>query len=251
MANETVVDRIAARIRELGTNPSAVALEAGLSRSAVLDILKGKAASPRLATLQKLTKPLHCSLEYLTTGAETSERKGPRLSLIDEGGDLHNWPSLEAEVYRPSTSERKRPHGKHSELLPGWEVTRYSIADNSLSGAGILKGDIIEAVWPMTNSLEVPLLKGRLVVIRHVLPIPRLEQTSARRVMSATADKVMFSTQPANIEDRAAIAANYVDEGSTTPNTYRTDDDGYVEVVGVVSSVHRSYSVTEFSRIPD
>ena len=62
----TLAQRISTRIEYLETNPSNVALEAGLGRSAVRDILVGKVENPRIDTLRKLTGPLSCSLDYLT-----------------------------------------------------------------------------------------------------------------------------------------------------------------------------------------
>jgi DNA-binding Xre family transcriptional regulator len=65
-AGKTIAERIEDRLRALGKNASSVALEAGLGRSSVRDILVGKVTSPRLDTLEKLAEPLKCDLDYLT-----------------------------------------------------------------------------------------------------------------------------------------------------------------------------------------
>src|SRR5690606_37761941 len=70
----TLAERIQSRIDALGKNPSAVSLEAGLSRSAVRDILSGKVRHSRIDTLKSLTGPLECTLDYLT--GETDEPAG-------------------------------------------------------------------------------------------------------------------------------------------------------------------------------
>ncbi|MDB5584873.1 MAG: hypothetical protein JWR80_10049 [Bradyrhizobium sp.] len=66
----SVAERITLRLQALGKNPSEVAKEAGLGLSAVRDILKGKAANPRIDTIRKLTHPLECSMGWLL-GEET------------------------------------------------------------------------------------------------------------------------------------------------------------------------------------
>lgn len=67
-----VAVRIRARLSELGLSASGASLLAGLSRSAVTDILSGASESPRLDTLEKLCGPLKCSIHDLV--AEPRER---------------------------------------------------------------------------------------------------------------------------------------------------------------------------------
>lgn len=62
---DSVASRIQSRLTALGKNPSVVALEAGMGRSAVRDIIVND-QNPRIDTLRKLTGPLQCTLEYLT-----------------------------------------------------------------------------------------------------------------------------------------------------------------------------------------
>ncbi|MBO6511534.1 MAG: helix-turn-helix transcriptional regulator, partial [Roseibium sp.] len=64
---ETIIQRrIRSRIKELGTNPKAVATRAGLGSTAIRDILDGRSKSPRENTLRKIAKALNCDTAYLT-----------------------------------------------------------------------------------------------------------------------------------------------------------------------------------------
>lgn len=73
----TLADRIRSRLNTLNKNPSSVALEAGLGRSAVRDILVND-QNPRIDTLKKLTGPLQCTLYYLS--GEREEDRGTETS---------------------------------------------------------------------------------------------------------------------------------------------------------------------------
>lgn len=88
-----ITHRIRSRLNDLGTNPSASALNAGLSRAAVKDILEGRSRNPRIDTLIALCGPLKCSLAELlgideispTLGASSDVSKSARISeLRDE-----------------------------------------------------------------------------------------------------------------------------------------------------------------------
>ncbi|MCZ4091673.1 helix-turn-helix transcriptional regulator [Sinorhizobium psoraleae] len=64
--SEILKERIKSRMAALGKNPSSVALEAELGRSAVRDILSGKAKNPGYATVAAIARVLDCSVQYLT-----------------------------------------------------------------------------------------------------------------------------------------------------------------------------------------
>jgi phage repressor protein C with HTH and peptisase S24 domain len=68
-------------MRDAGYNPRSLSLAAGLGMTAVRDILDGRIASPRYATLSALAKVLGVSAEALVTGAQ-SESAAPAPAAI-------------------------------------------------------------------------------------------------------------------------------------------------------------------------
>lgn len=67
-----VADRILSRLDEVGLTASRASEEAGLSKTAVRDIVTGKSKSPTIGTLTALCGPLECDVSYLT--GEAAER---------------------------------------------------------------------------------------------------------------------------------------------------------------------------------
>jgi len=62
---DTVADRIRQRLAETGISAHAASLKAGGSASLIPNILLGRSASPRVATLQKIAEALDTSTEWL------------------------------------------------------------------------------------------------------------------------------------------------------------------------------------------
>lgn len=73
----TIADRIVAKLDEIGKPSSRASIEAGLSDSAIRDIVSGKSKSPTIATLEALCGPLDCSLGYLVGIDEPKVAKNP------------------------------------------------------------------------------------------------------------------------------------------------------------------------------
>lgn len=66
-------ERIISRLEDIGKTPARASVEAGLSSSAIRDIITGKSKAPTLATIEALCAPLDCSLGYLV-GIEETEK---------------------------------------------------------------------------------------------------------------------------------------------------------------------------------
>lgn len=85
---ETVKTRMRQRLVTLDKSESKAAFEAGLSRSAIRDILSGKSGNPGVETLVAICGPLECTLAYLIGHDATPK---PRLdainNLISEAAD--------------------------------------------------------------------------------------------------------------------------------------------------------------------
>ena len=73
-SSETAVSGVAERIRiallDSGKSAGGASVEAGLSRSAIQDILAGNSASPRLDTLERLAPVLGVTINYLASGSD-------------------------------------------------------------------------------------------------------------------------------------------------------------------------------------
>lgn len=270
----TIAERIAARLEALGKNPSAVALEAGLGRSSVRDIMVGKVSSPRLDTLEKLTGPLECSLEYLTGNrgltpippAEASsgsnfydpmEVVGVTSAEIgvfrtDEATTPARDPSY-IEILDPDGAPRIDSHLLYRDLrLPDHYFALYQLNDRSLEDIHIMKGDILTVAAPALDGI-VPLKRGTLVVIRRKLSgqeinSPSATEVSVRYVDILDGDVTLVSRAksldyaPIRIADRPGSEdmERYAEEA--LPNYYWTGKE-MVIVDGVVVRVTRTIFV--------
>lgn len=191
----TVADRIQQRLEALGKTASGVAVEAGLGRSSVRDILNGKAENPRLDTLKKLIGPLQCSLAFLTGQSDIPDRPEVKAK---------NWQDIQVEIEPvedviEAGAFRERPSswgvsvtGKIEEdvthyvnwtdmRLPFNGMFSYELADDTMAGLGIRKGDVIAGAHQAFEA-EIELTSGRLVVVRHRFNAPGIEEVSLRQV---------------------------------------------------------------------
>jgi transcriptional regulator with XRE-family HTH domain len=250
MENTTLAERIQARLEALGKSASSVALEGGLSRSAVLDILRGKAASPRLDTLQKLTGPLECSLDYLA-GASDEPGASPdheRMYALLDTSVTSPAISLEAGVFREG---KFTPAARDDAVLyrdprqPGWTADLYLIGDESLAGLGIRKGDIATVLEPSTEE-GFPFKNGLVVAIRREISEPKAYEHSAR-VVEISGDKVHLVTRPAsgtpNILTVNMAEDQLGDDFPMLGSYFLLEGGGTVEVLGVVARVTRSLPI--------
>lgn len=182
--------RIQRRLDELGKNPSSVALEAGLGRSSVRDIILGRAAHPRMDTLLKLTGPLQCSIDYLLGEQGDGELLHDFIAEFDPApGEIMEV--LRAGVYK-STSEITQDEVKTLERFmtykdlrfPDRLIFEYVMGDDSMEAIGILKGDVVSAVDDGAGGIEDPisLTEGKLVIAHVSLDNPRIHESSLRAI---------------------------------------------------------------------
>ena len=76
----TLADRLRARTQQLGLTPAQVAEMAGLNRSFIYDILRGRSGNPNLERLAKLAFVLKVERNWLLHGLG-ADRPGPRSRL--------------------------------------------------------------------------------------------------------------------------------------------------------------------------
>ncbi|MBX9455878.1 MAG: helix-turn-helix domain-containing protein [Rhizobium sp.] len=262
--NDIVAKRIQSRLDELGKNPSSVALEAGLGRSSVRDILLGRVKNPRIDTIRKIAGPLQCTVDYLTGESDDPGEYSiaDRYWFMDGGLGIPH--KIEAGVFRP----KPRPLGSDAEIpglrgpyppepraasildlvlpdtrVPRWAVNLYRMMDNSLEDLHILAGDSLSgAIHP--DDFQIPLTHGSLVAIRQTLKNMDLEEYSVRLV-KVTEDGVSLSCK--NAPDVIIPLFAIENESTLLPNFYVTDT-GSIEILGVILRVIRELELSDALR---
>src|SRR5271166_4324539 len=75
---ETLPDRLDRLMREAGYNPRSLSLKASLGATAVRDIIDGRIASPRYATIEALAGVLGVGVEVLANGVAATAAAAAR-----------------------------------------------------------------------------------------------------------------------------------------------------------------------------
>ncbi len=70
MGNDRLIRRIEARLKELGSNAYRAAVEAGLKRDAIRNVLRGKSENPRRDTLENVARALKWTVNDLLAGED-------------------------------------------------------------------------------------------------------------------------------------------------------------------------------------
>ena len=82
--HHTLADRLQARTSQLGLNPAHVAEMAGVNRSFVYDILRGRSTRPGLDRLAEVARVLKVELDWLIHGIGEVEGTSPFMENPDE-----------------------------------------------------------------------------------------------------------------------------------------------------------------------
>jgi phage repressor protein C with HTH and peptisase S24 domain len=82
--NHSLADRLQARANQLGLTPAHVAEMAGVNRSFVYDILRGRSSRPGLDRLMEVARVLKVEVEWLIHGIGDIEGPSPFLENPDE-----------------------------------------------------------------------------------------------------------------------------------------------------------------------
>ena len=207
--DNVIASRIQARMDELGMNPSQVALDAGLGRSAVRDILSGKAKNPQFMTLARIARVLDCTTGFLTGDKEDrfeadlpSEHAnfdhGPRdISGYLATGvfiqyrrriDLPFGDLDDADFVEPHGMLEERPF-RNERRFHGRDLLLFEITDNSLAQIAIRKGDVLTVI--SASAGKPPILRnGQIVVSKLSAPGLNAYELSAREVKERQDGKV-------------------------------------------------------------
>ncbi|WP_426238139.1 helix-turn-helix domain-containing protein [Pararhizobium sp. DWP1-1-3] len=246
---ETIADRIQQRLDLLGKTPSGAAVEAGLGRSSIRDILMGRSQHSRIDTLRKLSVVLETSVEYLT--GQTAD---PASKERTDASDSFNFQItqartiLEAGVFRPAkdADNRGSPTENFVALpeprLAGWEPSIYLLADDSMAAAGWSNRDIISA-YHNPDGEVIELYHGTFVIARQEIESAGLVEWSARRVHVEDDDRVYLECVPAeNKKTQDAFATVEIGE-ELRLNTYAVDRGRIITIEGLVGTVIREMPI--------
>ncbi len=247
--NEILRDRIRERMDALGMNPSSVSLEAGLSRSAVRDILSGKAKNPGMMTLHSIARVLKCSDNYLM-GYTDEKHYGEATDILIDANARRSDSSgtLEAGIFRqnaykdpgfdpfsddPRVSFRSRKPLAGERRYQGRDLYLYIMGDDSLTDMSILKDDIMIAMHDVDGE-GMAFKEGKIYVISHRVPGLGAEELSARIAQNKDG-KVHLVTS----SKQAFFAPIIVENPAGEPNTFDTSTGGKIEVEGVIVELTR------------
>ena len=133
-------ERLRARIRQLGMNVAEVAREAGVNRSFVYDILRGKSQLPNLEKLTRIAQVVKVDLEWLLSGKGSVDGGDP----ITE--DYHNdFVAIQYASARPSMGggaiiEDEGRIGRDFHFRRAWIRDRLKAAPSMMRVMGV-QGD--------------------------------------------------------------------------------------------------------------
>ncbi|MGE8105173.1 helix-turn-helix domain-containing protein [Allorhizobium sp. NPDC080224] len=244
---DTLKERLRERMDAMGKNPSSVAIEAKLSRSAVRDILSGKAKNPGMLTIHAIADVLECSYSYLTGESDKLHLAEPTDILIDvfartsdisgilEAGVYRQLPpQVEKNVFAHDFGQRERKPLRSEHRYMYRDLYLYKMGDQSLEGLFITKGDLLTAVSD-PNADSAP--DGALVIVAHRLPGTRVEELSARKVKRRVKGFAL-STVPSDWGGPTYPDIE-VAERSEQFDRYKTVEGGDVLIEGVVVQLTR------------
>lgn len=240
----TLADRIRARLAATGKSASAVSLEAGLSRSAIRDILNGKAGSPRFDTLVKLASPLGCTVAYLT--GHEDDPADARGAGLEQALGLNMMPvalTLKVGVYADEPDD-----SGDQQLFPiatrttGGRLLLCRIGDDSLTGVGVLRGDLM--LTEVTAPEVDPLSPGVILVVERALNgLPNGPYEYSARVVNVKRGAVSLDTAPRLDDPRSlVIDARSIGDEQSLPDArllLRPEGAGSVRILGVGIQVVR------------
>ncbi|MGB3418747.1 MAG: helix-turn-helix transcriptional regulator [Mesorhizobium sp.] len=236
-------ERIKERLNALGKSASAASMEAGLGKTAIRDILSGRAKSPQLATLVKLATPLDCTLAYLTGDSDKPDQGD---AMEAEFNPRHEplMDYIEAGVFRKALWENMDDPRREAEggliyrdlRLIGWEFSLFKMKDNSMDLLNIIEGDVVTAAHGELNKKDIPLVPGRIVVVRYTVAGIQAAETSLRLV-TAENGKVRLVTRSSRGSE-APIELGHRITHEKRFNMYRANP-GRVWIIGTAVRVTR------------
>jgi len=244
-------------MEELDLNPSAVATDAGLGRSAVRDILSGKARNPGHLTLVTIAEVLQCSVGYLTGEIDTLYAPdNPRSWFALDRPRWHGQAFLEAGVFRKSWNDLSpgeltpgpstyRPIELGFEAgrfrsatgrFPGKDLVPFEMGDASMDALKILRGDVLIA--PLPGDEQIVLGQSEIIVSLFSPSDVEGHELSARIVSESQGSVSLHCSSEGRNYRPIKLLSTGTDTGR--PNEYDAEG-GTVRIVGRVVNLSRDY----------
>ena len=148
----SMADRLRARVRQLGLNPRQVAERAGINRSFVYDIMRGRSENPNLARLDQVALAIKVDRNWLLHGMGDLEGESPIIENPDEAFVAIPSVKVSASMGGGSlvedTAENGKPyHFQRSWILNGLEAKPSDLRIMHVEGDSMMPtlhtGDVV------------------------------------------------------------------------------------------------------------
>jgi transcriptional regulator with XRE-family HTH domain len=246
---QILAERLKARFAALKTNATQAALQAGLGKTAVRDIIAGKTKSPTMDTLARLANVLGCSVAYLIGDTDDP------LSSPDAGNPLLDarMAPIEAELnagwfeessmarwnilLNPQDDPRQPQYLLYDHPMFSTHVYKlFAIGDDSNSALGIRAGDLATAVMPLEGPLQVE--DDMLVVCRRKMRGRDLVEYSLRSV-TRSPEAIEFKLCPSSGAYTPIVIYNA--ENSSTEKAFTDNQGDTITILGRVVRLTRDF----------
>jgi len=115
-----IAERLRARIRQLRLNPPQLAAQAGVNRSYVYDILRGRSENPNLEKLDRIAEVLKVGRDWLRDGVGDVEGEEPLLTNPDDVYVTVPYAMVKPAMGGGATVEIEPDHGKPYHFQKSW-----------------------------------------------------------------------------------------------------------------------------------
>lgn len=177
------IDRIHKRLEVTGKSVRKAALDAGLSETALKDLLANKKQSPKIDTLQKLAASLETDPAWLAFGIgddiarakEETARRGSKLMSVNGEVAAGHWLEIDEFVDEsrfdpvPITADERWPEkSQYGLVVRGTSINRFAI-----------DGDTLHCIDLATAGLHPQ--SGDLVIVERAQAGGHLRERTAKR----------------------------------------------------------------------
>jgi phage repressor protein C with HTH and peptisase S24 domain len=147
-------DRLRARVRQLGMSVAGLAREAGVNRSFVYDILRGRSQTPNLDKLTRVAAALKVDLEWLLTANGRVEGEDPITEDYRNGFVVVQYAAARPSMGGGAVVEDEDRPGRDFQFRRAWLRDRLKAAPSMLRVMDV-QGD---SMMPTLNDGDVVLV---------------------------------------------------------------------------------------------
>jgi len=234
----TLIERIDARLAELGISRSRASLMAGLNVKFILSIAKHPNRSPRAENLEALAKVLSVPVEWLIRGDSESESTGERAMYL--GG-------LSLGSSAPVSNLDSQPASRISDGILSSQSERDALIGGG-RGIPVLSGRILtaEVSKSVTNAVEYIDVSERFGRIRDVFAL-YVEDEAMSPAYRAGDLIVLHPGRPPRSGDDAV----FVMSGGSERDGEGSNHTGGVVIASIVSVGGEEYQLRQHSPVRD